>query len=65
MLTWLKRDTLTFPPLAKAMREPNGLLAMGGDLTAPRLLDAYRHGIFPWFNAGEPRRSQSYSYLIS
>ena len=36
------------------MREPNGLLAMGGDLTAPRLLDAYRHGIFPWFNAGEP-----------
>ena len=36
------------------MTEPNGLLAMGGDLTAARLLDAYRHGIFPWFNPGEP-----------
>lgn len=36
------------------MREPNGLLAMGGDLSVERLLDAYRHGIFPWFNPGEP-----------
>ena len=36
------------------MTEPNGLLAMGGDLSATRLLDAYRHGIFPWFNPGEP-----------
>ena len=35
------------------MTEPNGLLAMGGDLTAERLLDAYRHGIFPWFNPGD------------
>ena len=32
MLTWLQRDSLQFPPLAKAMREPNGLLAAGGDL---------------------------------
>lgn len=36
------------------MRDPNGLLAMGGDLSVERLLDAYRHGIFPWFNPGEP-----------
>ncbi len=36
------------------MRHPNGLLAMGGDLSPARLLDAYRHGIFPWFNPGEP-----------
>lgn len=36
------------------MRHPNGLLAMGGDLSPSRLLDAYRHGIFPWFNPGEP-----------
>ncbi len=36
------------------MSEPNGLLAQGGDLTVPTLLDAYRHGIFPWFNPGEP-----------
>ncbi|PVF10345.1 leucyl/phenylalanyl-tRNA--protein transferase, partial [Yersinia pestis] len=34
-------------------REPNGLLALGGDLTAPRLLAAYQRGIFPWFNPGE------------
>jgi leucyl/phenylalanyl-tRNA--protein transferase len=37
-----------------ALAEPNGLLAMGGDLSVERLLDAYRHGIFPWFNPGEP-----------
>ena len=42
-----------FPPVERAMTEPNGLLAMGGDLTMTRLLDAYRHGIFPWFNPGE------------
>ena len=54
MLTWLKRDTLTFPPLANAMREPNGLLAAGGDLSADRLIQAYRHGCFPWFSEGQP-----------
>ena len=54
MLTWLQRDTLTFPPLAKAMREPNGLLAAGGDLSAERLIQAYRHGCFPWFQDGQP-----------
>ena len=43
-----------FPPVDTALREPNGLLAMGGDLSVERLLDAYRHGIFPWFNPGEP-----------
>ena len=43
-----------FPPVETALRDPNGLLAMGGDLSMPRLLDAYRHGIFPWFNPGEP-----------
>ncbi|MEW6120269.1 MAG: leucyl/phenylalanyl-tRNA--protein transferase [Pseudomonadota bacterium] len=48
-------DTPTgFPPLDTALDDPNGLLAMGGDLSVPRLLDAYRHGIFPWFNPGEP-----------
>lgn len=54
MLTWLQRDTLEFPPLNKAMREPNGLLAAGGDLNAQRLISAYRHGCFPWFQAGQP-----------
>ena len=43
-----------FPPVETALADPNGLLAMGGDLSAERLLDAYRHGIFPWFNPGEP-----------
>jgi leucyl/phenylalanyl-tRNA--protein transferase len=54
MLTWLQRDSLTFPPLDKAMREPNGLLAAGGDLSADRLIQAYRHGCFPWFQDGQP-----------
>jgi leucyl/phenylalanyl-tRNA--protein transferase len=43
-----------FPPVETALGDPNGLLAMGGDLSMPRLLDAYRHGIFPWFNPNEP-----------
>ncbi|WP_210711548.1 leucyl/phenylalanyl-tRNA--protein transferase [Pseudomonas sp. MWU349] len=54
MLTWLQRNTLDFPPLEKAMREPNGLLAAGGDLSADRLIQAYRHGCFPWFSEGQP-----------
>lgn len=43
-----------FPPAASALREPNGLLAAGGDLEMPRLLNAYRAGAFPWFMPGEP-----------
>ncbi|UCZ84606.1 leucyl/phenylalanyl-tRNA--protein transferase [Pseudomonas sp. L5B5] len=54
MLTWLQRNNLDFPPLEKAMREPNGLLAAGGDLSAERLVQAYRHGCFPWFSEGQP-----------
>ncbi|MBD8599832.1 leucyl/phenylalanyl-tRNA--protein transferase [Pseudomonas sp. W2Oct36] len=54
MLTWLQRDTFDFPPLEKAMREPNGLLAGGGDLSADRLIAAYRHGCFPWYQQGQP-----------
>jgi len=37
-----------------ALAEPNGLLAAGGDLSVARLVDAYRHGIFPWFSPGQP-----------
>lgn len=54
MLTWLQRDNLDFPPLEKAMRDPNGLLAAGGDLSADRLVQAYRHGCFPWYQQGQP-----------
>ncbi|MBB5019197.1 leucyl/phenylalanyl-tRNA--protein transferase [Chitinivorax tropicus] len=53
MLRWLG-PTLDFPPLEAALIKPNGLLAMGGDLSASRILSAYRNGIFPWFNEGEP-----------
>lgn len=54
MLTWLKRDDLSFPALNKALHEPNGLLAAGGDLSAGRLMAAYRHGCFPWYQDGQP-----------
>ena len=53
MIPWLNRDT-PFPPHEYAMRQPNGLLCVGGDLSQERLLDAYRRGIFPWFSEGDP-----------
>jgi leucyl/phenylalanyl-tRNA--protein transferase len=43
-----------FPPVARALDEPNGLLAAGGGLSVPRLVDAYSNGIFPWFSEGDP-----------
>ncbi len=43
-----------FPPLQQALQRPDGLLAMGGDLSPERLLSAYSQGIFPWFNEGDP-----------
>lgn len=43
-----------FPPAETALREPDGLLAIGGDLSPTRLLNAYRHGIFPWYSQGQP-----------
>ncbi|MBN9124232.1 MAG: leucyl/phenylalanyl-tRNA--protein transferase [Nitrosospira sp. 56-18] len=53
MIPWLDPAS-RFPPLHAALREPNGLLAAGGDLSPQRLIEAYRSGIFPWFNSGEP-----------
>ena len=53
MITCLTNQ-LIFPNTEQALRNPNGLLAAGGDLSSPRLLEAYRHGIFPWFSQGEP-----------
>jgi leucyl/phenylalanyl-tRNA--protein transferase len=53
-LPWLAPDSLWFPDPATALREPNGLLAAGGDLRPERLLAAYHRGIFPWFEAGQP-----------
>ncbi|TDJ46456.1 MAG: leucyl/phenylalanyl-tRNA--protein transferase [Gammaproteobacteria bacterium] len=43
-----------FPPAGEALTEPNGLLAMGGDLSPQRLLAAYTQGIFPWYELGQP-----------
>ena len=43
-----------FPDIATAMPEPNGLLMAGGNLSPERLLQAYRNGVFPWFEEGEP-----------
>jgi leucyl/phenylalanyl-tRNA--protein transferase len=53
MIPWLERFQ-PFPPLACALAEPNGLLAAGGELSAERLIDAYRQGIFPWYSEGQP-----------
>jgi leucyl/phenylalanyl-tRNA--protein transferase len=43
-----------FPDAERALRRPDGLLAIGGDLSPDRLLAAYRGGIFPWYSAGQP-----------
>jgi leucyl/phenylalanyl-tRNA--protein transferase len=55
-LRWLSRTDApdAFPPPESALREPNGLLAAGGDLEPERLLAAYRRGIFPWYEDGQP-----------
>jgi leucyl/phenylalanyl-tRNA--protein transferase len=53
MIPWLQPNE-PFPAVEQALVEPNGLLAAGGTLDPDRLVEAYRHGIFPWFNEGEP-----------
>ena len=53
MVPWLGPDD-PLPPPESARRRPNGLLAAGGGLAVPRLLDAYARGAFPWFSEGEP-----------
>jgi len=53
MIPWLEPES-PFPPASTALREPNGLLAAGADLSPARLLAAYRRGIFPWYSPGEP-----------
>ncbi|MGY3180264.1 Leu/Phe-tRNA-protein transferase [Ewingella americana] len=52
-LVKLEANSVAFPNPETALHEPNGLLALGGDLTSPRLLSAYHSGIFPWFEPGE------------
>jgi len=50
----LNQDLTQFPPVSTALTDPDGLLAMGGDLTPVRLLNAYQRGIFPWFEEDQP-----------
>ena len=55
MLHWLNSlNPDDFPDTSQALTDPNGLLAVGGDLSPERLLIAYRHGIFPWYSEGQP-----------
>jgi len=53
VLKFLRPDD-PFPPVERALKNPNGLLCAGADLSVPRLLAAYRGGIFPWYSDGEP-----------
>lgn len=53
VIPWLQDDS-PFPPVSKALKSPNGLLCAGGDLSPQRLVDAYSHGIFPWYSEGDP-----------
>jgi len=53
MIPWLEAHD-PFPEVTHALREPNGLLAAGADLTTQRLIAAYRSGIFPWYSDGQP-----------
>jgi leucyl/phenylalanyl-tRNA--protein transferase len=52
-LAWVEPDQ-ALPPAQGALRAPNGLVAAGRDLSARRLVEAYRGGLFPWYSAGQP-----------
>jgi len=54
VLVQLPPDKIVFPSPAGALTEPNGLLAIGGDLSPARLVCAYQQGIFPWFGPDDP-----------
>jgi leucyl/phenylalanyl-tRNA--protein transferase len=56
MIHWFAADDCEtpFPDVERALKEPDGLLAAGGNLKPARLLEAYRQGIFPWYSEGEP-----------
>jgi leucyl/phenylalanyl-tRNA--protein transferase len=55
-ITWLSPTDPPgrFPPIERALDDPAGLLAAGGDLSTERLLTAYQRGIFPWYSEGQP-----------
>lgn len=51
---WLETSSDLFPDVSLALTEPDGLLAVGGNLSPERLENAYRHGIFPWYSGDQP-----------
>ena len=51
---WLNEDDTKFPNINLALKEPNGLIGIGGNLSQERLLKAYSMGIFPWYGKDEP-----------
>lgn len=55
-ISWLNPDDPVdhFPDTSLALTRPDGLLAAGGDLSSRRILAAYRQGIFPWYEEGQP-----------
>ncbi len=53
-IPWLSHNNYEFPDPSSALDDPDGLLAIGGDLSPERILAAYYRGIFPWFNPGDP-----------
>lgn len=53
-INWLDLDKPEFPPVESALTDPDGLLAVGGNLFAERLILAYQKGIFPWYEEGQP-----------
>ncbi|WP_036534766.1 leucyl/phenylalanyl-tRNA--protein transferase [Oceanobacter kriegii] len=56
MIDWLDENQRPyFPPTAKALTEPDGLLAAGGGISPAWLYEAYRHGVFPWHDEDSPR----------
>ena len=51
---WLDKHDTPFPDIGLALKNPNGLIGIGGDLSTKRLLKAYSQGIFPWYSEEEP-----------
>ncbi len=54
MIPWIDEVRPVFPSVKTALKDPEGLLCAGGNLSIDTLLDAYSQGIFPWYSDGQP-----------